>query len=302
MSWMLVAALSRGVYIVETGGLGYPNTVAAYIVAGEKYSAIIDTGYASSARRVASAIVESGVASNLRYIIPTHAHLDHCGATSELASIFKGSRVYAHERALPHLINPSRLLESVKSIYEEHILAAMGGMKPLDESLSQVMEDGEEIDLGGVTIRSIYTHGHAPHHLSIQIVEKGYIATGDAVPSRYPFTGYFIPNTVPPKYDLDQALRSIGKIFELEPRLLLTPHYGPIFPSPELQGKYEEVIVGSVELARRLINGGGGVEEIRSSLVTYLTGQRVFSMLHPYIQSAIKLSALALYQTYKSST
>ncbi|MCS7145083.1 MAG: MBL fold metallo-hydrolase [Nitrososphaerota archaeon] len=297
-----MAALSRGVYIVETGGLGYRNTVAAYIVAGERSSAIIDTGYASSARRVASAIVESGASQNLRYIIPTHAHLDHCGATGDLASIFAGAEVYTHERALPHLINPSRLLEGVKSIYEAHVFSAMGGIRPLDESRSRVMDDGEEIDLGGMTIRSIYTHGHAPHHLSIQIIEKGYVVTGDAVPSRYPFTDFFIPNTVPPKYDLDQALKSIRKIFELEPRLLLTPHYGPILPSHSLRERYEQVIKDSVELAKKLISRGAGIEELRSSLTAYLAGHSDLSKLHPYIQSAISLAALALYQTYKSST
>lgn len=299
---MVVAALSRGVYIVETGGLGYRNTVAAYIVAGEKGSAIIDTGYASSARRVASAIIESGASQNLRYIIPTHVHLDHCGATGDLAATFRDAEVYAHERALPHLVNPSKLLESVKSIYDSHVFSAMGGMRPVEEPRSHVMDDGEEIDLGGLTIRSIYTHGHAPHHLSIHIVEKRYIVTGDAVPSKYPFTEFLIPNTVPPKYDLDQAMSSIAKIFELEPQLLLTPHYGPILPSVRLREKYERVIKESVELARRLIKGGQGIEELRIGLTAYLTGQSSLSMLHPYIQSAIKLSALALYQTYKSST
>lgn len=302
ISWMTVAAISKGLYLVDTGGLGYRNTVAAYIVKGEKYAAVVDTGYGSSSRRVADAIAKANATDRLRYIIPTHAHLDHCGASGDLANIYRGSEVRAHERALPHLINPSRLLESVKAIYPPYAFEAMGGMRPVDENRARVMDDGEEIDLGGLTLRSIYTPGHAPHHLSIQIVELGYILTGDAVPSKYPFSDYYIPNIVPPRYDLDQALQSLRKIFDLEPRLLLTPHFGPILPSKSLHEKYMSVIMGAVEAARELIGRGEGFEALRSRLAAIITSGTDLSRLHPSIQVGVTFAALALYQTYKSST
>ncbi len=288
--------------MVDTGGLGYRNTVAAYIVKGERYAAVVDTGYGSSTRRMAEAIAKANAADKLRYIIPTHAHLDHCGATGDLANIYKGAEVYAHERALPHIINPARLLESVKAIYPAYALAAMGGMKPVDENRARVMDDGEEIDLGGLTLRSIYTPGHAPHQLSIQIVELGYIVTGDAVPSKYSFGDYYIPNIVPPRYDLDQALQSLKKIFDLEPRLLLTPHFGPILPSKSLYEKYVSVIMGAVEAAKELIGRGEGLEALRSRLAVAITGGTDLSGLHPSIQVGVIFAALALYQTYRSST
>ncbi len=302
ISWMTVTAISKGVYMVDTGGLGFRNTVAAYIVRGERYAAVVDTGYGSSSRRVAQAIAKANAADKLRYIIPTHAHLDHCGASGDLANVYRGAEVFAHERALPHLINPARLLESVKAIYPAHALAAMGGMSPVDENRAQVMDDGEEIDLGGLTLRSIYTPGHAPHHLSIQIVELGYIVTGDAVPSKYSFSEYYIPNIVPPKYDLEQALQSLRKLFDLNPRLLLTPHFGPILPSESLHEKYVSVIMGAVEAARELIGRGEGLEALRSRLAATITGRTDLSGLHPSIQVGVIFAALSLYQTYKSST
>ncbi|MEM0482172.1 MAG: MBL fold metallo-hydrolase [Nitrososphaerota archaeon] len=299
---MSVTAISRGVYLVDTGGLRFKNTVAAYVVVGEKYAAVLDTGFSSSSRRVAEAIAKIGAADRLRYIIPTHAHLDHCGATGDLASMYKGAEVYAHERALPHLLNPTRLLENVKALYGDYVFSLMGGMKPVDEERSHVMRDGAEIDLGGLTIRSIYTPGHAPHHLSLLLMEPGYIVTGDAVPSKYPFTQYFIPNIVPPKYDLNQALQSLKKLFDLEPRLLLTPHYGPILPSHGLHEKYVSVITEAVKAARELISKGPSFDELVSRMAEAITGGTGLAGLHPTIQTAVKFAALALHQTYSSST
>lgn len=297
-----MAALSKGIYLVDTCGLGFRNVVAAYIVSGERYAAIIDTGYSSSANIVVKAVAEVGAMEKLRYIIPTHAHLDHCGATGDLAIVYPRAEVLAHERALPHLINPSRLLESVRAIYDDSTLSAMGLLKPTDSERAHILGDGEEINLQGLTLRSIYTHGHAPHHLSIHIEERGYVVTGDAVPSRYPFTSHFIPNIVPPRFDYDQAIKSIAKIFDLNPRLLLTPHYGPLIPSQSLQEKYFEVIREVVEIAREGIGRGVGVDELRTRLAECIARSSDLKSLHPTVQTAIRLAAVALYQTYKSST
>jgi len=287
---------------VDTGGLGYRDTVAAYIVGGQRYAAIIDTGYSSTVSRLLGAAERLGLAEKIRYIIPTHAHLDHCGAAGDLVSVIRGAEVYAHERALPHLVNPSRLLESVMAFYDPPTFSAMGGTRPVCSERARVLRDGDEIELGGLTIRAFYTHGHANHHLSIHLVEKGYVVTGDAVPSKYPFAEYFIPNTAPPRFDLDEALRSLEKIFRLEPRLLLTPHYGPLLPSQTLYQRYVTVITEAVELARAMSSRGGGVAELEARLGERITGFPRLAELHPVARMAVKLAAISLSQTYRSST
>jgi glyoxylase-like metal-dependent hydrolase (beta-lactamase superfamily II) len=299
----LVAEVAEGVYIIDTGGLGYRNTVAAYIARGRRSSAVLDTGYASSTSRIVSALSRIGVGEReLRYIIPTHAHLDHCGASGELLARYESSEVYAHERAVPHLVDPSRLVASVRSIYSENIYEQMDGARPTDEGRTHVLGDGDELDLGGVTIRAIYTPGHAPHHLSLEIVERRYVVTGDAVPSRYPFTNYYIPNSVPPRYDHEQAVASIEKLFGLRPRLLLTPHYGPIYPSEALRERYIEAIRSSVDQAKRLAGRGAGFEELEAEIRRSLAGGVDPRLLHPTIRMALRLVALSLHQTYKSPT
>jgi glyoxylase-like metal-dependent hydrolase (beta-lactamase superfamily II) len=298
-----VSEIAEGVYVVDTGGLGYWNTVAAYVVRGSRYAAVLDTGYASGAARIVSALTRIGVEKGeLRYIIVTHAHLDHCGASGDLLASYPLSGVYAHERAVPHLVDPSRLLASVRSIYSDGLLQRMGGMRPTEEGRTYVLGDGEEIGLGGLTVRAVYTPGHAPHHLSLEIVERGYVVTGDAVPSRYPFASYYIPNAVPPRYDYELALASIKKLFGLGPRLLLTPHYGPLIASEVLMEKYIEVIEACVGLARSLARGAGRVEELEAAVRRRIAGEVDPRGLHPSIRTALRFVALSLHQTYSSST
>src|SRR4051794_23874299 len=47
-----------------------------------------------------------------RALLLTHIHLDHAGATGALVERWPDLEVYVHKRGAPHLIDPSRLMES----------------------------------------------------------------------------------------------------------------------------------------------------------------------------------------------
>ena len=71
--------------MLDTLLAGWTGVTAAYLVAGEA-PALVDTGARTSAATVRDALAAAGVGpDDLRWIVLTHVHLDHCGATGLLA-------------------------------------------------------------------------------------------------------------------------------------------------------------------------------------------------------------------------
>ena len=50
-----------------------------------------------------------------RALLLTHIHLDHAGASGSLVERWPDLEVYVHERGAPHMIDPTRLLESARA-------------------------------------------------------------------------------------------------------------------------------------------------------------------------------------------
>ena len=107
---MYATKVSERVYLLDTYALGQARTVGAYLVKGPK-PALVDCGYASSYQSVLEWLAEAGVMpSDVRYLIPTHVHLDHAGAAGRLIREMPNAEVIAHERSTPHLVDPTRLI------------------------------------------------------------------------------------------------------------------------------------------------------------------------------------------------
>ena len=105
---MYAAKVSERVYILDTYALGQPGTVSAYLVKGPKPT-LVDCGYASSYRSVLEGLAEVGtMPSDIRYVVPTHVHLDHAGAAGRLLKQMPNARVVAHEKSVPHLVDPTK--------------------------------------------------------------------------------------------------------------------------------------------------------------------------------------------------
>ena len=123
---MYATKVSERVYLLDTYALGQPGTVGAYLFRGPK-PALVDCGYASSNENVLAGMAEEGVMpTDVRYIVPTHVHLDHAGATGRLLKEMPNAGVIAHERSVPHLIDPTRLVESSTKVLGKEIMELYG--------------------------------------------------------------------------------------------------------------------------------------------------------------------------------
>jgi Zn-dependent hydrolases, including glyoxylases len=218
--------ITDNVYLIDTLGLGFEKTIACYLVKSNKI-ALIDTGYASSYLNVIEAIKSINIDFNeINYIIPTHLHLDHSGATSYLLQHMSKAKVIAHKRAFKHLIDPTKLIESVKELYGENKLRLFGIPLPINEERIEVVEEELELNLGDINLLCIYSPGHAPHQITVLIRELGMLATADSVGVIYPDLNIMIPTTPPPSFDANLAIDTLEKLAKLQPKTLLIPHFG----------------------------------------------------------------------------
>lgn len=218
--------INNNIYLIDTLGLGYKRTIACYLIKSSKI-ALIDTGYASSYKNVIKSIKKAGInLDEINYIIPTHVHLDHSGATGHLLKNMKNAKVVAHEKAFKHLVNPSKLIESAKSIFGEKMLEKFGFPISINEEKIEVVKDEMEINLGNLTLICIHSPGHAPHQISVFIHEKKFLITADSVGIIYPYLNIMIPTTPPPSFDANLSIFTVKKLKNLEPNLLLIPHFG----------------------------------------------------------------------------
>lgn len=169
-----------------------------------------------------------------RALLLTHIHLDHAGATGALVKRFPGLEVYVHERGAPHLLDPSRLIDSATRLYGEDMDRLWGDIVPVPEANLRVLTGGEQIIDGAFEVA--YTPGHASHHVSY--LHAGTAFVGDVGGVRITPASLTIPPTPPPDIDLEAWQESIDRIRAWAPERLAFTHFGD---STEVEGQLAEV-------------------------------------------------------------
>ncbi|MDA4121723.1 MAG: MBL fold metallo-hydrolase [Thaumarchaeota archaeon] len=224
---MVTSKVSERVHLIDTEALGQSNTVAVYVVRGTSKTALVDCGYASSTGAVLAGLAHIGVPpEEIDFIIPTHVHLDHGGAAGHLVTKMPRARIFAQERGVPHLVDPTRLVDSATRLFGAEAIRRFGA--PLPISAEKITPVGEEahLDLGGVSLTAIHSPGHAPHQLSVLVEEDRLLLTADAVGIVYPNVGTLIPVTPPPSFNPQELAATTRKLEQMDSKALLVPHYG----------------------------------------------------------------------------
>jgi glyoxylase-like metal-dependent hydrolase (beta-lactamase superfamily II) len=224
---MYATKVSDRVYMLDTYALGQPGTVSAYLVKGSK-PALVDCGYASSYENVLKGLAETGVMpSDVRYVVPTHVHLDHAGATGRLIREMPNAEVLAHEKGVPHLVDPTRLIESATKVFGKEIVELYGKPDPVPAERVTAVGKEAHLDLGdGLTATLMHAPGHAPHQISLLLDRTKTLITADAVGIVYPDLKALIPTTPPPSFNPAELVATVGALRQTTPSELLVPHFG----------------------------------------------------------------------------
>jgi glyoxylase-like metal-dependent hydrolase (beta-lactamase superfamily II) len=292
---MYATKVSERVYLLDTYAFGLPKNVGAYLIRGPKPT-LVDCGYASSYENVLAGLAEAGVmATDVRYVIPTHVHLDHAGATGRLLREMPNAKVMAHEKSVKHLIDPTKLIESATKVFGEALVQMYGAPEPVPAD--RIMAVGEEasLDLGdGMTATVVHTPGHAPHQVSVNLDGTKALLTADAVGIVYPWLRVLIPTTPPPSFNPDELQASLRNLRQMTPGELLVPHFGTRKDADWVFDNTAEKVTSWVEKVRKMRNEGKSLDEASQALEKEVETEAGLDDLELYAKISIRTSVMGI--------
>ena len=265
---MPVREIAPGVVEIDTLMGGWDKTTAGILVEAPR-PALIETGPQTCAETVAAALRQRGLApDDLAYVAVSHIHLDHAGAVGDLMPQFPRATLLVHEKGARHMTDPSRLIESAARVYGPLLDSLYGRMKAVDTVRVRVPEDGESVDLGnGYALEFFNAPGHAKHHLGILERASGTLFAGDAAGVRLPEAGFLRPATPPADFDLEQAVSSLHRFAERQPRHLVLAHFGEVADAAAILAEAEDVMRRWVHEAEQAYREEPTVDHIADRLL-----------------------------------
>ena len=292
---MYAAKVSERVYILDTYALGQPGTVSAYLVKGPKPT-LVDCGYASSYRSVLEGLAEAGtMPSDIRYVVPTHVHLDHAGAAGRLLKQMPNARVVAHEKSVPHLVDPTKLIESSTKVFGEAIMGLYGLPDPIQADRITAVGEESSLDLGdGLSATLIHTPGHAPHQISVVLDSTRAMLTADAVGIVYPGMKTLIPTTPPPSFNPRDLVGTIATLRQTNPTELLVPHFGARKDVDWVFERTTELVERWVEEVKGLWKKGMSVDGAAEVMQAGVSREAGIADLPIYAQVSVRTSVMGI--------
>jgi glyoxylase-like metal-dependent hydrolase (beta-lactamase superfamily II) len=217
-------------YRVQARLSGLPTIFSLYFIQGDP-GVLIEPGPAGLVPIIHDAMNQLAM-SDLKYIIPTHIHLDHGGACGTLVQLFPRAEVVVHPQGARHIIDPSRLVRSTAMAFGDDFEAVYGTILPVPESQVKVVPDGERLSAAGRELTVIHTPGHAPHHMVIFDLATQGLFCGEALGLVYSDGAEALPAVAPPGFDEEEYLSSMERLRQLRPRFLFYAH-GSVSTEPE---------------------------------------------------------------------
>ncbi len=247
--------LGFGIYCVDANYIR-PGLACCYLVVEEDSVAIVETGTANTVPAIMALLEEIGLAAgSVRYIIPTHVHLDHAGGAGALMALCPGAQLIVHPRGARHMVNPEKLIAGTVAVYgQEKFDRLYGQLVPVPESRVVAAEDGRAINLSGRELLIRHTPGHAEHHFCIWDERSRGWFSGDTFglcyrELRYKDGSFILPTTTPVQFDPEKMKASIKLMLSYQPERMYLTHYSVIEQPEQLAGQMLGLVDEFCELA-----------------------------------------------------
>jgi glyoxylase-like metal-dependent hydrolase (beta-lactamase superfamily II) len=237
----------------------YIGPVNVYLIAEDPIT-LIDTGPKT---KEAIEALREGLrqarirVSDIRRIVLTHAHEDHCGLARSLRDEAKDSEVLVHSWETGH--------RAGRLEYEEtRTLLARAGVPPTEvENLRKMYEgvrqyadsfetdeygelrDEAELEFANGTLRILHTPGHTPGSCSFLREADRTVIAGDCVLKRITPNPILSPDPIDPSKrfaSLAEYLVSLARLRSFAPTMVHGGHGGPVHDFEELFNRYFRAI------------------------------------------------------------
>ena len=262
----------HGIHTIDCNYLDRPRFAAAYLVVDGDEAAFVDNNTAYAVPVLLDTLSEAGLGpEQVRYLIVTHVHLDHAGGTSALAEACPNATVLAHPRAVRHIVDPGKLVDSASAVYGKARFEQLYGViEPIPAERVREMADEETLSLGQRTLTFLHTRGHANHHFCIADDRSSAIFSGDAFGLHYPDLqgpGVFaFPSTSPTDFDASLARDAIRRLESLSPAVIYPTHFGPVTDI----GERADQLVRHLDFSERVFDDAVGSDLPDDALEDYV--------------------------------
>jgi glyoxylase-like metal-dependent hydrolase (beta-lactamase superfamily II) len=207
-----------------------PRSTACYLrIAGDECAFIEAHTVHALPRLLASLQANGRRVEDVRWIVVTHAHLDHAAGSGALLRACPNATFVSNARTVKHLGDPKNLVLGARSVYGDAFDALYGDVLPVPKERTLSMADGASIELGDAKLVFFDTFGHAFHHSIVDDPALDTVFTGDTFGMVYPALqdhGLFaLPSTSPTGFHAAEARKSLDKVTSLGRRTVCPTHY-----------------------------------------------------------------------------
>jgi metallo-beta-lactamase class B len=218
--------------------------ISSFLITTPEGHVLLDTGFETSVPRIRDSVQQLGFKlTDIRILLNSHAHLDHCGGHARMKQLTGAQIVMSKADAA--------LLAGGGTNDFTPYSPDMKGYSPA--TADQLIQEGETVSLGGSTLVCHLTPGHTKgcNTWTMDVREKGKVYHVLFFGSTTVLEGVSLVNN--PKYPqiADDYLATFAKLRSLPCDVFLAPHSGFF----DLPGKRERMLKG--ETPNPFIDGRG---------------------------------------------